>query len=212
MNNVLIQSSKNKTWVDAEGNKVPFKFIPATDKMKEPLAASLLRDALKIEKQLSDFHAKINADFQKVFNQMLADYKINYGKDRKIKGAYTWYNFDKSIKIEARLSDLVKWDEAMMNEAREQFDAYLSQNLTEANELIRGLVQSAFSNTKGMIDIGKVNQILKYEEKIKHKAFQRACSLMRNAQTVTSSKRYMMVWVRQADGSYRNINLNFSTL
>lgn len=209
---VKIQTPKNKTWVDADGTAVPYKFIPAAERMKESIAGGILKEALKIEKCLFDFHAKLSADFNKVFNQMLEDFKLKYNKERKIKGAYTWFNFDKSIKIEASINDIIRWDEAMMHEAREQLDDYLNQNLTDSNELIRELAQAAFSNSKGMIDTGKVFQILKYEDKIRHKSFQRACLLMRNAQSVVNSKKYMRVWVREDDGSYRNVNLNFSSL
>ncbi|WP_346236125.1 DUF3164 family protein [Niabella insulamsoli] len=210
--NATIQTPKQATWRDADGQEVPYKFIPSADRVKESLAGSLLKKAVKLEQLLLDFYDDLKAGFDKVYNQMLEDYKLRYNKDRKIKGSYSWYNFDKSIKIESRISDMVKWDEAMMNEARELLDSYLSQNLTAANELIRGLVQSAFHNTKGMIDTGKVFQILKYEERIRHKDFQKACKLMRNAQSVANSKRYMIVSVKEDDGTYRAINLNFSSI
>lgn len=207
-----IQTTKDATWTDADGNKVPFKFIPASDRKKESIAGKIVKGALKIERDLANFYEEVEAGYNEVYRQMLEDYELRYNKERKIKGSYSWYNFDKSIKIEASMNDLVKWDEAMMSEARQELDTYLGLNLTDANELIRGLVQSAFHNSKGMIDTGKVFQLLKYEGKIKQKNFANACRLMRGAQSVASSKKYTRIWVREADGSYRNVNLNFSSL
>lgn len=207
-----IQTAKQSTWRDADGQEVPYKFVPAADRMKESLAGTLLKKALKVEKQLEDFYNELKDGFDKVYQQMLADYNLKYGKERKIKGSYAWFNFDKSIKIESSISDLIKWDDAMMSEAREYLDKYLAKNLTDTNELIKGLAQAAFSNAKGMIDTGKVFQILKFEDKIRDKYFQTSCKLMRGAQSVANSKRYMRVFVRQEDGQYRNVNLNFSSL
>ncbi|MCH5690008.1 DUF3164 family protein [Niabella sp. W65] len=123
-----------------------------------------------------------------VYNQMLEDYKIANNKERKIKGSYTWFNFDRSIKIEGDVKDLVKWDEAKMALAREHFDEYMAKNLTTTNELVRGLIQKAFSNNKGMIDTAQVFLILKYQSSEKDASFQTACNLMRNAHSVANSK------------------------
>ena len=140
------------------------------------------------------------------------EYQYNNGKARNLKGNFTWYNFDRSVKVETNINDLVKWDDALMAAALENLNDYLAQNLTDTNELIAGLVQSAFSNTKGQIDTGKVFQILKYKEKIKHKKFQQACELITNAQSIDSSRKYMRLWVVDDAGKYQNINLNFSSL
>lgn len=130
----------------------------------------------------------------------------------KEKGSITWFNFDRSLKIEADKNDIVKWDNALMTAAKDQLDAYLNSNLSETNELISALVSGAFANTRGMIDSGKVFQILKYQDKIRDKRFQKACELMKNAQSLDKTKLYMRIWERQTDGQYRNINLNFSSL
>jgi hypothetical protein len=212
MNIVTIQTPKSKTWVDADGNEVPYKFVPQGDRIKENLAATLLKKALKIEQQLQDFYNEIREGFDKVYQQMLDDYKIKNKKDRKIKGSYTWFNFNRSIKIEGDINDVVKWDEAKMALAREYFDEYLSKNLSTSNEFLRGLIQKVFSNSKGMIDTAQVFVILRYQDKEKDASFQKACNIMRDAQSVGNTKKYYRVWVREDDGSYRNINLNFSSL
>ena len=99
-----------------------------------------------------------------------------------------------------------------MVEALALLNTYISANMSEANELISQLVKSAFANTKGEIDTGKVFQILRYEDKIKNKQFQKACELIKQAQSIDKTKLYMRVWEKDAEGSYRNINLQFSNI
>jgi hypothetical protein len=212
-NNVKIHNSKDTIWTNATGDQVPLKFVPKTDKVKESLAGKIYKAAKNAEATLNELYTLMQGAFDEVRDLIKDEYSIKYNKEKKSgKGSITWFNFDRSIKIEANVNDLVKWDNALMTQALELLNDYLSQNLTEANELIAGLVKSAFANSKGMIDTGKVFQILKYQDKIKQKSFQKACELMKNAQSIDRTKLYMRVFEKDASGQYININLNFSSL
>lgn len=204
------QTSKQKTWQDAEGNEVPFKFVPVIDRKKESLAEKLHKASIKCEAQLSDLHQQMNAAVEEIREAVLEEYKLKGRKESK--GNITWYNFDRSLKVEAALNDISRWDEALMTEAKELLDDYIRSSMSDANELISGLVSSAFSNTKGSIDSSKVFQILKFEGKIKDKRFLKACEMMKRAQQLDRTKKYMRIWRRAADGQYETINLNFSSL
>lgn len=210
---VKIHTAKDATWINAAGDAVPVKFVPKTDKLKETLAARVHKAALNAEAVLHNLYQLMNECFKQVSEMVKTEYEIKNGKQKKAgKGSFTWFNFDKSIKIEANINDIVKWDGALMTEAKQQLDNYISSNMSEANELISGLVTSAFSNSQGMIDTGKVFQILRYQDKIKAKTFQKACELMKQAQSIDKTKLYMRVWEKTETGEYRNISLNFSSL
>jgi hypothetical protein len=213
MPTVKIQTSKNATWLNAAGDSVPFKFVPKSDKSKEVLAAKIWKAALSVEASLAQLHSMMKEAFTEVSALVKAEYELKNDKKLKTgKGSLTWFNFDRSIKVEADVNDIVKWDSGLMTEALILLNKYISANMTESNELISELVKSAFANQKGMIDTGKVFQLLRYEDKIKAVAFQKACELIKQAQSIDRTKLYMRVWEKQDDGSYRNINLTFSTL
>ncbi len=211
---VKIHTAKNATWLNAAGDAVPLKFVPKTDKRKEELAGKLHIMALKTEASLAALHVNMKAAFKEVEQLVKAEYEIKNGKKRLSgeKGNITWFNFDRSLKIEANVNDIVKWDSALMTESLTLLNNYISSSMSDANLLIAGLVKSAFSNTKGMIDTAKVYQILKHEEQIKDKRFQKACELIKQASSIDRTKLYMRIWEKQDDGEYRNINLNFSSI
>lgn len=209
---VKIQKSTASHWQNAEGDMVPYAFVPVIDRKKETLAGSLHKKALAIEAALKALQEAMDKAIAEVNVLIMEQYEIRYNKKRKAKGGLTWYNFDRSIKIESTLQGIVKWDQALMTEAKLQLDDYINSNMKEANEFISSLVSAAFSNTKGMIDTGKVFQILKHQDQIKAKAFQKACELMKKAQDIDRTKLYQRIWEKQDDGSYRNINLSFSSL
>ena len=177
------------------------------------MAGKIHKAALHAEVTLRQLYTMMDEAFKEVGTLIRQEYELKNGKPKKAgKGSFTWFNFDKSIKIEADMNDIVKWDGALMTEALNLLNSYISANLTEANVLISELVKSAFANTKGMIDSGKVFQILRYESKIKNKSFQKACEIMKQAQSIDKTKLYMRIWEKQEDGQYRNINLNFSSI
>jgi hypothetical protein len=209
---IKIHTPKDSTWLNAMGDVVPVKFVPQSDKTKEALAGKVYKAAINAEVVLHSLHIMMGQAFKDVSSMIKQEYDLKNKKKKETKGSLTWFNFDRSIKIEADMNEIVKWDGALMTEALELLNQYISANMTEANELISGLVKSAFANTKGMIDTGKVFQLLKYEDKIKAKAFQKACELMKKAQSIDKTKLYMRVWAKEEAGDYRNVNLNFSSI
>lgn len=209
----MIHSKKHPVWINAAGDQVPVKFVPKNDIEKEKLAADVLAAALKASEQLAKLHAKMLAATEAVKAMVKEQLGIEGRKGvGKGKGSLTWYSFDKSIKIEADMNEISRWDEPMMAEALNLLNTYLNENLSDANILIKGLVSDAFSSNKGTIDTKKVFQLLKYEDQIKDKNFQSACKLIRKAQDVDRTKLYMRIATRQEDGSYKYINLNFSAI
>ena len=210
---VKIYTKKNATWLNAAGDQVPLKFVPKSDVFKEALASKVYKAAMATEASLTALHVMMNEAFAEISTMVNAEYELKNSKKRQpVKGNITWFTFDRSLKIEANVNDIVKWDNALMTEALALLNSYISANLTEANILISELVKSAFANTKGQIDTGKVFQILRYEDKIKSKRFQKACELIKQAQAIDRTKLYMRIWEKEADGQYRNINLNFSSI
>lgn len=213
MKTVKFHTSKDATWRNASGDVVPVKFVPKTDKHKELIAAKIFKAALSVESALKALHELMNEAYKEVTAMVREEYELKYEKKQKEgKGSFTWYNFDKSLKVEAEVNEIVRWDSALMTEALSLLNKYISGSLSESNELIKQLVNDAFSNTKGMIDTRKVYQLLKYEKNIKNASFQKACQLIKNASTIDRTKMYQRIWYRDERGEYKNINLNFSQL
>lgn len=210
---VNFQTKKSKVWKNATGETVPVNFVPDAALGCEILAAGAHKEAIKVEAALRTLHNYLQEASRKASEFIKDDFEIK--KKRKkadTKGNITWYNFDRSLKIETSVQDIVRWDDAMMTEALQLLNEYINSSLGDANVLIKGLVTKAFANTKGGVDSGRVFQLLKYENQINDKRFSQACNILRQAQDIARSKSYMRVWEKMDNGEYRNINLNFSSL
>ena len=210
---VKLHTAKDAVWTNAAGDQVPVKFVPKSDRVKEGLAAYLYKESLKVQAALETLHTLMTDACATVAKLVREEYELKNGKKPKAtKGNMTWYSFDNSIKVEANVNEVVKWNDAMMHEAKGLLNEYLDSQLTDNQALIKKLVNDAFSNTKGAIDSRKVFQLLRYESQINSSKFRKACEIMRDAQMIDRTKMYMKISERQEDGSYRYINLNFSSL
>lgn len=215
MNNaqVKLHSSKDAVWHNASGDAVPAKYVSKADREKERWAAALHKLATKAEEVLADLHTAMKDGCEQIAALVRQEYEIKNGKKPKeTKGNLTWYNFDGSIKVEANVNEVVKWDDALMQEAKGLLNEYLDSQLTDNQALIKKLVSEAFSNHKGGIDSRKIFQLLKYDGQIKSSRFSKACELMRQAQLIDRTKLYMSIYERLQDGSYRSLVLNFSNI
>lgn len=215
MNNttVKIHTTKDAVWHNAAGDAVPAKYVSKADRHKETWAGALHKQALKAEDVLADLHTAMKDGCEQIAALVRQEYEIKNGKKpRETKGNLTWYNFDGSIKVEANVNEIVKWDDAMMAEARKLLDKYLDSSLSETQAVIKKIMMAAFSNRKGTIDGRKVFELLSYENEVNSSNYKKACEIMRQAQTIDRSKLYMSISERLQDGSYRSIVLNFSNI
>ena len=204
-----IKKQKGTIWSDTQGNKIPLKYIDKGDKLSENHATVLYNEAKKISDALKSFKEKIGAKSDEVFNQKMADKKLTEIKDRK--GNFTWSNFDGSIKIETSVSELFSFDDALMTGAKHCFDSFISDQVDDDNP-VGIMIREAFTATRKGYDAKKLMNLLKYREKVKNEHFTKALDLLKDAMKVTSTKRYHRVFIRDAEGKYKCVELNFSSI
>jgi hypothetical protein len=128
------------------------------------------------------------------------------------KGNFTWFNFDRSIKIEVSISKRIDFDDLAIKASKEKLDAFLDESLDSKIEFLKNLVTDAFSTSRGKIDSKKIMQLMKYRTKISHPLFQDAINILTEGIRNPGSKTYFRIWERDDDGSYQLIELNFSAL
>lgn len=211
MNQPNIQKNGH-SWIDEVGLEIPFNRLNKVEITKEMYAGKIYKEACKINKSLQAFMAMIAFANEEVNKAIDKENQALNKKCKQTKGNFTWFNFDRSIKIEVNVNETVKFDEAKIATARELFDSFIDKNVQGTDDIVRQLINTAFANTRGGLDSKKVLSLLKYRTKIKDKQFQAALDLIQDSISRPSSKRYFRVWVKNEEGAYENIELNFSSI
>ena len=204
--NYQIQKPKS-AWTDETGITIPFDRLSKLERTKERLSGKILKNAFKINTSLIAFKEEIDEALKAIHVILAEDNKLANSK-----GNFTWYNFDRSIKIEVNVNETIRFDEALIASARECLDTFLRKNVKGTDELVRELINSAFQNTKGGLDSKRVLSLMKFRLRIKDADFQKALNLIEQSISRPSSKKYFRVWAKDGDDQYQNIDLNFSSI
>ena len=207
---VTHQKSSEKHWVDETGNQTQYSRLYLYEKLMEKNAVKLYKDASNINETLKLFKDEVEAMCHEVYDQYLKDKDIE--KVGKGKGNFTWYNFDRSIKIEMSISERITFDDMGIKTCKDLLNQFLDENIESKNHVIKEMVNDAFNTSRGKLDAKKVMNLLRYESKVKAQKFQEAMRVLKDSIRRPSSKAYFRIWARQEDGDYQNIELNFSSI
>lgn len=205
-----------KQWIDESGLEIPASRITKSEKYKELICDRLLKKAERVQKVLVDFKDEISTAADEVLNRFLEE---NGGTPREnYKGNYTFYNFDRSIRIEAAIQDKITFDDESIILAKDHFDNFLKNATSKdgVDEMIRDLITDAFSTARGKLDTDKVLALTKYRSRIdvnKYPSFHAALDAIEKGINRTFSKKYHRISVKnKKTGKYEQIQLNFSAL
>lgn len=190
--------------------EIPAARVTKVEKLRERRADRILKDAEKISQKLAEFKELTSEYCAEVFEAVMAENQVE-ATDRK--GNFTWYNFDRSIKIEVAISDRIDFDDTLIAAAKEKFDGFLQSSTTQVDEMVRALIMEAFSTNKGRLDVKRVLNLVRYRTRVpmnKYPSFHEAVDLIEKAIRKPASKTYFRIWKKDSNGEYQAVELNFS--
>jgi len=205
------QLPKDGVWIDESGLQIPYNRTTALERLKEKEAFALFTDAQNINRKLVDFKTKISETVEKILEKLREENNVKL----EGKGNFTWYNFDRSLKIEVNVNEQIKFDEQLIETAKEILLNLVRENIS-GDDFIISIVEDAFQTSKGKLDTKKVLGLKKHSSRIKSQPLKaewdRAMSVIDKSISRPSSKTYFKVWYKSEDGSYNPIELNFSAV
>lgn len=200
-----------KEWIDHNGINIPVNRITKIEKEREAAASKIAKKAQAISLMLSELKDEMK-DATQYFLSLVVDQEgLDRAKSRK--GNLTWYNFDRSIRVECDIDDRITFDDMMIMAAKEKFDMFLRENTSSVTEIIRSLVMDAFSVSKGKLDAKKLTALAGYRVRIsKEEAplFHEALDLIDKGTIKSGTASYYKVSIRQDDGKYKAIPLSIT--
>lgn len=203
-----MQRSTEKVWTDDSGNHVQVSRLTRSEKLMERVSGNLLRDAIRLHNDLLEYKARVRKACEDVYNTYHAERNLTPNG----RGNFTFYNFNRTIKIEVSVTDKIEFDALGIATAKQLLDEYISENISTKHDVIKQLVLDAFSTTRGRIDSKKIINLIRYRSKINDAKFTRAVDLLEQSIRKPSSRMYIRIWQREPGGQWENIDLNFSSI
>jgi len=206
----MIQTNKNEIWIDESGTQIPYKRITKSERLMEAHASVLVKKATAVNDRLIAFKKEIKKICEDVEQAFLDENKIT--RDEKFKGNYTWYNFDRSIKVERSVNEVLQYDDQTIMAAKEILHEFLSESLDSSKNFVKEMILTAFENKNGKLDPKKITPLTRHEKRVNDPRFSEACNLIKKAERRPDSKVYYRVSAKNVAGAYEAIELNFSNI
>lgn len=201
--------TSDKVWKEESGMEIPKSRVTPYEKKAERHLAKIAKDAISINAKLTTFKDHVQETVQELYELYMAE---NNGKIGKNKGNVSFYNFDRSLKVEVNVNEQITFDDLGIENVRAKLMAFIDDNINQEKEFIVALVKSAFETSRGKLDVKKVLSLKKHASRIKSPQYQEAMLLLDKAIRRPRSKTYFRVWVRNSEGGYDDIQLNFSSI
>lgn len=210
-NMTITQKSKENTWTDENGTPIPYNRTTKSERLMERYSASILKKAQAINKNLIAYKEYIRKLSQEAYDTFMLEKEVS--KNKKHKGNFTWFNFNRTIKIEVSVNEPITFDELTITAAKLKFDEFLETNITASNEFVKAMILDAFQTSRGhKMDVIRVMNLTRYKSKINKPLFTEAVTLIEEAIRRPKSKTYFRVWLKDEEGKYQNVDLNLSSV
>ena len=201
-----LKTKKDKFWQDENSTHVPFQGLTHVEKLKEKTAHGLAKEAMAINKKLTAFKDRITDECGIIYKEVMKDC------EKEGKGSFTFYNFDATIKVEVQINQNIDFDSLLIEKAKIKLEDFIGDVVNPQMEFAKELVMSAFQTSKGKLDTKSVLGLKKHNARITDKRWHDAMALIDESIRRPTSKTYFRVSVKNAQGEFEAINLNFSNI
>jgi len=194
-----------KKWIDHTGQEIPAAYVPKLDKNRDRVARLYAKKAIALRDKLTTFKEELLEACDNLYDQMLAEHKVH----PKTKGGFSVTSFDKSIKIEININERVEFDDRIQV-AQELINEYIESKSGGMDKDIRQIVNLAFQTRKGRLDVKRVLGL--FQLNIQDKKWVEAMEVLKKSISRNQTKRYARIWLKDKNGEYQAVDLNFSAL
>ena len=207
----LQHTTKDKIWIDESGTQIPYNRTTPIERKKEKHAFNLLKKGQNVTKILTELKAAVKEASDEVLNAEREASNVKLSE----KGNYTWYNFDKSIKIQVDVNEPIKFDEIKIASAKEKLMNLIRTNIN-GDDFIISIAEDAFQTSSGKLDPKKILGLRKHSSRIRNEAikleWEEIMKQIDASITRPKSKSYYKIWVKNEEGEYEGVELNFSNI
>jgi len=202
------QKSSDGMWLDESGREIPYKRTTKFERLAERTTAKMAKAAVSVHESLVALKKMIEEDSDMLY----AAFTKENGQIGKGKGSATFYNFDRTIKVQVKNSERISFDENTIQLAKDKLDELLEDGLTGAKDFVRPLVMDAFETSAGKLDTKRVLGLRRHASRIKDSRYDEAMKLIDESIRTPSSKEYFQIWLLDDRGEYQDIQLNFASI
>lgn len=198
------KNGKDRTLTDAQGREISVKVLNQDILDREAAITKAMDHALKLQDRIiKEKHTII---------KIVEDYLNDAARKNNVewKGNALLLSFDEKYKIEIRYREKIQFG-IELQIAKQKMDECIKAWSADSNDNLKAIINEAFQvDKRGQLARYRIFALRRY--KIKDPIWKEAMELIDKAIMVTSTKQYISFAVRDDEGNYHKVVLNFSTL
>jgi hypothetical protein len=192
---------------NAQGCLVPLDRVKEIDRERDALVREIVGQAVRMSELLENFKMHAMADIGAFVELSAEKYGAKVGGN---KGNVQLTTYDGEFKVRRDIADHLEFDERLQA-AKSLIDECLHEWTEGIRSEIRVLIGNAFQVDKaGKISTARVLGLRRVD--IQHPKWRQAMDAISDSLQIVGSKAYLRIYKRQADGSYRQVNLDLAAL
>ncbi len=175
--------------------------------IKQNTVLTAINKALELEEKLAECHQSI-MDNLLAFKELMNEYG---DLPKNSKGGFSIENEEGDKKVRLKLRLLGDFDERA-DLAETHIRAFFEKTLKQTDLTTFEILMKLLERKKGRLEYSRVMQILSFEDRFIDKDWLDGCRLLKESYRNTGSKSYIEFEVKDEQGDWRTLNLNFSSL
>jgi hypothetical protein len=199
--------AKKEFMTNTQGHQVPMDMVTDIDKLRDQTVRSISAKALDMKKQLTAFKQELRNELFSYLDASAKRFKKTHGGK---KGNITLMSYDGSLMLKLCVNEHIVFDERLQI-AKTIIDECINKWSKGSRSEIRALVNNAFYVDKaGNINTARILGLRRLD--ITDPDWKKAMEAITESIQVSGSKEYLRVYVREANGEYKQVPLDVAAL
>lgn len=174
--------------------------------LRDETINTLVPMAIVLSSQIKDFKEKVFADLRALYD-LLIEHSKRHANGR---GNFQIISLDSAYKIDFKRQDLGYFDERS-KQAEAHIVSFVNRRFAD-DEDARDVIMTLLERRKGSLDVKKVQTLYAMEDRFNDEEWLQGLRLLRESWTTNKTCYYATFYVKDADGHWRHINLDFASV
>lgn len=193
-------------YVDAAGRLIPAEMVPEYDKIKDQTVESVYAKLMGLREQMLAVKADVLQTITDLKRILESQYDVKFGDKNNM--SFTTIDGEKRLRVDQ--NTIKSFDEKILV-AKAKIDSLIEKWAKGSNVNLVAIVKQAFElDQSGNINVARVLSLRRLN--VDDPEWKEAMDLIGDSFQPVMSKQYLNMQVRQKDGRYAAIDLNFARM
>ncbi|MDR2392856.1 MAG: DUF3164 family protein [Treponema sp.] len=207
MNTTVTNEGMSGYMQDSQGRLVPVDRVKDIDKLRDQTVKEIVTKAQNMQETITRFKAEIKSDLVSYLSLSYEKYGRKFGGK---KGNIRMVSYDGSLRLDLDVNKTLCFDERLQI-AKSLIDDCITRWAQGSSSELKALIQDAFQvDHQGTVNTARILGLRRLN--IEDPQWKRAMEAINDSIQIIGAKEYIRFYIRDEQGKYQPISLDFAAL